>query len=70
MVLSFYIVVTRSSYMAYKVTDACVNCGACESECPVEAISEKNGLRWIDPAKCTDCGSCASVCPTEAIIAG
>ncbi|HUW69929.1 MAG TPA: 4Fe-4S binding protein [bacterium] len=56
--------------MAYKVTDACVNCGACESECPVEAISEKNGLRWIDPAKCTDCGSCASVCPTEAIIAG
>ena len=29
--------------MAYKVTDACVNCGACDPECPVEAISEKNG---------------------------
>jgi NAD-dependent dihydropyrimidine dehydrogenase PreA subunit len=57
-------------FMAYKVTDACVNCGACEPECPVEAISEKNGLRWIDPEKCTDCGSCAAVCPTEAIIAG
>jgi ferredoxin len=56
--------------MAYKVTDACVNCGACDSECPVEAISEKSGLRWIDPEKCTDCGACAAVCPTEAIIAG
>jgi ferredoxin len=56
--------------MAYKVTDACVNCGACDPECPVEAISEKSGMRWIDPAKCTDCGACAAVCPTEAIIAG
>ena len=24
--------------MAHKVTDACVNCGACEPECPVNAI--------------------------------
>jgi NAD-dependent dihydropyrimidine dehydrogenase PreA subunit len=56
--------------MAYKVTDSCVNCGACEGECPVQAISEKNGARWIDPAKCIDCGSCASVCPTESIVAG
>ncbi|MCE1195723.1 4Fe-4S binding protein [bacterium] len=55
--------------MAYKVTDACVNCGACEGECPVSAISEKNDARWIDPAACIDCGSCASVCPTEAIVA-
>ncbi|HAP42781.1 MAG: ferredoxin [Spirochaetes bacterium GWD1_61_31] len=56
--------------MAYKVTDACVNCGACDSECPVQAISEKNGARYIDPAICTDCGSCAGVCPVEAIIQG
>jgi NAD-dependent dihydropyrimidine dehydrogenase PreA subunit len=55
--------------MAYKVTDACVNCGACEPECPVSAISEKNGMRFIDPSTCIDCGSCASVCPTEAIVA-
>ena len=55
--------------MAYKVTDACVNCGACESECPVQAISEKGGARWIDPAKCSSCGSCADTCPTEAIVA-
>jgi ferredoxin len=56
--------------MAYKVTDACVNCGACDAECPVEAISEKDGMRWIDPDRCTNCGACAAVCPTEAIIAG
>ncbi|MDP2792234.1 MAG: 4Fe-4S binding protein [Rectinemataceae bacterium] len=56
--------------MAYKITDACINCAACESECPVTAISEKNDARWIDPDKCIDCGACASTCPTEAIIAG
>jgi NAD-dependent dihydropyrimidine dehydrogenase PreA subunit len=56
--------------MAYKVTDACVNCGACEPECPVEAIGEQNGIRWIDPVKCQDCGACVGVCPTEAIVEG
>lgn len=53
--------------MAYKVGDACINCGSCDSECPTEAISEKDNARWIDPEKCKDCGSCASVCPVEAI---
>jgi ferredoxin len=53
--------------MAYKVGDACVNCGTCESECAVEAISEKDGKRWIDAEKCVSCGACASACPTEVI---
>jgi NAD-dependent dihydropyrimidine dehydrogenase PreA subunit len=56
--------------MSYKITDACVNCGACESECPVEAISEKDGARAIDPALCQDCGACVACCPTEAIVEG
>jgi NAD-dependent dihydropyrimidine dehydrogenase PreA subunit len=56
--------------MAYKISDACVNCGSCDSECPVEAIAEKDNARWIDPAKCQDCGACAAVCPAEAISAG
>ena len=51
----------------YKVTDGCVNCAACDSECPVEAISEKEGKRWIDPAKCVSCGACVPNCPTDAI---
>ena len=53
--------------MAYKITDECTNCGACEAECPVEAISEKNDLRVIDAELCTSCGACADVCPVEAI---
>jgi len=56
--------------MAYKIDDSkCSNCGACESECPTEAISEKNDKRWIDAAKCADCGACAGACPVEAIAA-
>ena len=57
-------------FMAHKINDECVNCGACDSECPESAISEKDDKRWIDPAKCNDCGTCAETCPTEAIVAG
>ena len=31
--------------MAIKITDACINCGACEPECPNTAIYE-GGLPW------------------------
>jgi ferredoxin len=55
--------------MAYKVGDVCVNCGSCDSECPVSAIAEKDSKRWIDPGKCQDCGVCAGACPVEAISA-
>ena len=54
--------------MAYKISEACVNCGACVGECPVEAIQEKGGSHVIDPDKCTGCGVCASSCPTESIV--
>ncbi|WP_320127424.1 4Fe-4S binding protein [uncultured Sphaerochaeta sp.] len=53
--------------MAYKITDACVACGTCQSECPSGAISEGD-IYVIDPATCVDCGTCADVCPTGAII--
>jgi NAD-dependent dihydropyrimidine dehydrogenase PreA subunit len=53
--------------MAYKISDACSNCGACEGECPVTSISEKDGKRVIDASTCVGCGACASVCPVEAI---
>lgn len=55
--------------MAYKITDECSNCGACEPECPMEAISEKDGKREIDADACTSCGACADVCPVDAILA-
>jgi len=53
--------------MAYVINDDCTNCGLCEPECPVEAISEKDEKRVIDAEKCTDCGICASACPVDAI---
>ncbi len=57
--------------MAYVINaEDCVNCGACEGECPVEAISEKDDARVIDPDLCTSCGACADVCPTECISEG
>ena len=52
--------------MAYIINDDCIACGACESECPVSAISA--GAKYVvDAATCTDCGACADVCPCEAI---
>jgi ferredoxin len=56
--------------MAYKITDACTNCSACESECPVEAIKEKGDKRIIDAGTCTSCGICVDSCPVDAIEAG
>ncbi len=54
--------------MAYKIDpSACVNCGTCEPDCPVGAISENDGHREIDSSKCVSCGTCASVCPATAI---
>ena len=52
----------------YKITDECIACGSCASECPNEAISEAGDVYVIDTEKCTECGNCMDICPTEAII--
>lgn len=52
--------------MAYKISDACISCGACKSECPIEAISEGEGKFNIDEDTCIECGDCANVCPVGA----
>ena len=49
--------------MAYKITDECISCGACEAECPVSAISAGDDKYVIDADTCIDCGACAGVCP-------
>lgn len=53
--------------MAHTITDACISCGTCESECPVSAISAGDTQYNIDADACIDCGACAAVCPVEAI---
>ena len=52
--------------MAYKITSDCIACGACASECPVEAITEGDGIYVVDADTCIDCGNCAEVCPVGA----
>ena len=57
--------------MATHITDDCINCGACEPECPNEAISEGHEFYVIDPELCTECvgfhdhEACQAVCPVE-----
>jgi len=56
--------------MPYSINDECIACGSCESECPVQAISEGDDKYTIDQSLCTDCGACSDICPVEAIISG
>ena len=56
--------------MAYVISDDCISCGACESECPSSAISMGDAHYQVDADTCVDCGACASVCPVEAISEG
>ena len=56
--------------MAYKITDACVKCGSCAENCPVEAISEGEDTFVNDADVCVSCGACADNCPVEAIEEG
>ena len=52
--------------MAYQISDDCISCGACQAECPVDAISEGDGKYVIDADKCIECGACAGTCPVGA----
>jgi ferredoxin len=41
--------------MALMITDECISCGACVSECPNDAISEGDMIYVINPDRCTEC---------------
>ena len=51
--------------MAHKITDACVSCGTCAENCPVEAITQGDTQYEINPDTCVDCGACAANCPVD-----
>jgi ferredoxin len=56
------------------ITEECINCGACEPECPNQAISQGEDIFVIDPALCTECvgfhdeEACAAVCPVDCCV--
>lgn len=52
--------------MAYIINDACISCGACAAECPVECITAGDDKYVIDADVCVECGACAGVCPVDA----
>ena len=60
--------------MATMITEECINCGACEPECPNEAITQNDEIYVIDPVLCTECvgfhdyEACAAVCPVDCCV--
>ncbi len=59
--------------MALYINEECINCAACEPECPTESIIEGDEFFEIDEETCTECEGhhdepmCIEVCPVECI---
>lgn len=57
--------------MAMRINEECINCAACEPECPNEAITEGDEYYVIDQERCTECvghfdePQCVEVCPVD-----
>lgn len=50
----------------FYATDACVSCGLCQQNCPLNNIELVNGKpKWSD--SCTHCLACIGSCPKKAI---
>jgi ferredoxin len=60
--------------MTYMITAECINCTACATDCPVEAISPGPSQFLIDPEVCVECEGfyetprCWYVCPVGACV--
>lgn len=60
--------------MAMYINEDCISCGACEPECPNEAISQGDTIYVVDVDKCTECvgaydePKCVEICPVDGCI--
>jgi len=60
--------------MALMITEDCIVCGACDPECPNNAITAGEEVYEINPNLCTECvgyydePQCVSVCPVDCVI--
>lgn len=55
--------------MPYKIIEEkCSKCGKCDTQCPVDAITEEDNFYFIHDDLCADCGACLDVCKEQAIV--
>ena len=60
----FYVMSVKAD--PFRTTDACIGCGKCESLCPLNNITLRDG-KPVWGKDCTHCMACIAYCPTEAI---
>ncbi len=60
--------------MATMITEECIACGACEGECPNDAIHLGDDIFVIDPDLCCECVGfhgaqmCSEACPVDCCV--
>lgn len=52
--------------MKFVITDKCIKCGACCTDCPNNSI-KLDGVAYKITEKCIQCGDCYNLCPVGAV---
>lgn len=64
---AFYALFNKFSFYQMELDQKnCIDCGKCESVCPMAVDVRQN----INSAECIRCGKCKSICPADAIRSG
>jgi uncharacterized protein (DUF362 family)/Pyruvate/2-oxoacid:ferredoxin oxidoreductase delta subunit len=58
---------TRSRVRPRSDPDLCSGCGLCVEQCPVSALTLKDGLPAVDADTCITCFCCQELCPEKAM---
>ncbi|MFP3952373.1 MAG: 4Fe-4S binding protein [Candidatus Bathyarchaeia archaeon] len=62
-------IIVDTSILIEKDNDRCIDCGACISLCPMEALQLEEHEVTLDSRRCTGktCALCIDACPREAL---